>query len=96
MAKIGSQDWADSQLRFIIAILQGKICQQSWKGKLQLALIAKQRLLDYGFLWHARRVDNWIHRYTPKLAQLPKGDDLSEREREEPSSKKFSVYLGDP
>jgi hypothetical protein len=93
--EIGSPEWANRQLRFAIAILQGHICGSSWKGRLQLALIVKERLREYGYSWHAERVDNWIHRCQPRaqdpefqarkeLAQ-PIRADLSEREREEVS-----------
>jgi hypothetical protein len=72
--KIGSRDWANSQLRFVIAVLQDRVFRATWKGKLQMALIVRDRLLEYGFTWQAARVDNWIHRLQPRRA------DLSERE----------------
>jgi hypothetical protein len=65
--EIGSKEWADKQLRFSIRILQGHICRSSWKGRLQLALIVKERLLEHGYTWHAERVDNWIHRCQPRV-----------------------------
>lgn len=82
--KVGSQEWANRQLRFTIAFLKGGIFGSSWKGRLNLALIIRDRLLEYGYKWHAERVDNWIHRCTPRK-QLPEAADLSEREREEAS-----------
>jgi hypothetical protein len=64
--QIGSKKWADKQLSFSIRILQGHICRSQWKGRLQLALIVRDRLREYGYSWHAERVDNWIHRCQPK------------------------------
>jgi hypothetical protein len=63
--EVGSKKWADKQLSFSIRILQGHICRSSWKGRLNLALIVKERLLEHGYSWHAERVDNWIHRCQP-------------------------------
>lgn len=83
--EIGSPEWANRQLRFAIAILQGHICGSSWKGRLQIALITKKHLLEEGYSWHAERIDNWIHRCTPRKQQPEEAADLSEREREEPS-----------
>jgi hypothetical protein len=71
---IGSKEWANSQLRFSIRILKGEIMRSSWKGRLQLVLYIKKRLLEHGFTWQAKRIDNWIHRLQPRKA------DLSERE----------------
>jgi hypothetical protein len=82
--EVGSKEWADKQLRFSIAILQGHICRSSWKGRLNLALIVKERLLEHGFTWHAERVDNWIHRCQPKspLAQIYADGDPGFQARE--------------
>lgn len=90
--QFGTKAWADNQLSFCIHILQGKQCGGHWNSNLQLALIIKQRFEVLGFQWHAKRVENWIHRCKPssrKLSfgvelsdpQLPEGAD-SERERE--------------
>ena len=70
--KLYSKDWADHKLSFTVKYLQGKydICQ--WKGRVHLALIIKEELLEHGFVWHAERVGNWIHRLAPK-SDLYKG-----------------------
>jgi len=74
----GSPEWADATLRFAIRDLQGKNgCKSRWKGRLQMALIMKKRLLDCGYEWHAERIDNWIHR----VVQLGGTELTSQRER---------------
>lgn len=76
----GSPEWADATLRFAIRDLQGKNgCKSRWKGRLQMALIMKKRLLECGYEWHADRLDNWIHRVQ---AVQPKRADLLEEKKE--------------
>jgi len=72
----GSPEWADATLRFAIADLRGKNgCKSRWQGRLQMALIMRKRLLDRGYVWHAERIDNWIHR----VMQLSGTELTSER-----------------
>ena len=89
-----SYNWADQKLSYIIQILLGKHIVCSRKGRIHLALIAKQLLRDHGFDWHCDRLDNWIHR-TQKLEQPIKAD-LSRELREDSQNKKREIkYLGD-
>jgi len=74
---------ADHKLSYIIGLLQGKFVTCSRKGRVQLALIAKEELLEHGFYWHCERIDNWIHR-TAKLEQPKRADLSEERERRIP------------
>lgn len=92
--KYGSSQWADNQLRYIIGILQGKHITSTWRGRINLALITKERLQGMGFKWHVARVENWIHRaqrdHKHELEQNPKDSDLSqERERKVLSYEEF-------
>jgi hypothetical protein len=65
MAEFGSQVWANQQLKFIIHELKLAYSQSdfAWKTSLALVLNLKERLISYGFLWHANTADHWIHRY---------------------------------
>jgi hypothetical protein len=78
----GSSRWADEQLRYIIGVLRGKLIKCTWRGRLNLALIVKERLQGMGFKWHSARVENWIHRiqrdHKLELEQNPKDSDSSE------------------
>jgi hypothetical protein len=74
---IHSKDQANRQLSFAIRILQGQICHQSWKGKLQIALIIRDRLLESGWVFQARRVENWIHRLQPRRADSERAEEGS-------------------
>jgi hypothetical protein len=72
-----SKAWANEQLRFAIAVLQGKIESPildpygfAWKRRLQTVLIVKEALIEHGFTWQASRIDNWIHRLQPRKADL--------------------------
>jgi hypothetical protein len=59
----GSLEWANSQLRFGISILQGSAgILQSLKGRIQLALILRDQLREYRFSWQAKILEHWIHR----------------------------------
>jgi hypothetical protein len=73
----GSMEWANEQLKFAIRVLKGSCGGSRWDGNLQLALMIKDRLLEYGFVWQAERIENWIHRLQPR-----KADSLLESERE--------------
>ena len=78
VSAIGSEEWANEQLRFAIKVLKGKCGGRRWKGNLQVALMVRDRLWANGYTWQAARVDNWVHRLQPRKADsLPK----SERER---------------
>lgn len=61
----GSKEWANEQLRFAIASLdetvEGWGC--SWKGRLQIALIVKRRLVEAGFWWQSKTLNHHIHRF---------------------------------
>lgn len=61
---------ANDKLRFGIAVLKGEILASIWKRRLHLALIIKEGLLSNGYVWQARRIDNWIHRLQPRKADL--------------------------
>lgn len=41
---------------------------------MHLALIIKEELLEHGFVWHAERVENWIHRLQPIKADSQNGE----------------------
>jgi hypothetical protein len=59
-----------------------------------MALIIRDRLREYGYHWHADRVENWIHRKQPKKkkdlnfsVQLgPQAEMTSRREEREEAS----------
>ena len=76
-----SQSEADSQLKYIIGVLQGKHIGSSRKGRVHLALITKDLLKEYGYTWHCDRIDNWIHR-TSKLKQTLRSDSRAEQREE--------------
>ena len=77
----GSKQWANDQLSFIIKVLKGQVVVCDWKARVQLALILKESFLSHGLTWHAKRVDNWIHRLTPRDLQ-PQRVDSPEGEGE--------------
>ena len=83
-----SYNWADQKLSYIIQILLGKHIICSRKGRIHLAILAKEELKEHGFDWHVSRIDNWIHR-TSKL-ELPKAD-LSRELREDSLSAKPKI-----
>jgi hypothetical protein len=70
----GSREWANEQLRFAIRVLKGEACGSRWKGRLQLALMVKDRLLANGFVWQAARIENFIHRLQPCRADSLRGE----------------------
>jgi hypothetical protein len=77
-----SKDWANGYLRQAIALLQEGAKSNNfwlWNQRLAVAIMMKTELQGYGFVWQAKRVENWIHRLQPRRA------DLIEREREETS-----------
>jgi hypothetical protein len=51
-----------------------------------LALINKEELLEHGFVWHAERIDNWIHRLQPKRADSQDGEGERAPSSENPHS----------
>lgn len=88
-----SKAWANEQLRFAIATLQGKIESSIWKRRLHTALIVKDGLIEHGFVWQAEKIDFWIHRLEIKekakdsmrFTASSEADLLCVREREEGS-----------
>jgi hypothetical protein len=58
-----SKEDANKLLSFGIRLLQGKVCKSPRNEHIRLALILKERLEDYGFLWQARTLNYWIHRF---------------------------------
>lgn len=54
--------WANETLKFIVAILQGKAAICTVKGRIQIALILKNRLAEKGFWWQVKVAEHWIHR----------------------------------
>jgi hypothetical protein len=61
----GSQEWANDQLKYAIKELKDSHSKSEfcWAQTLRLALIVKERLLDYGWVWQAKIIDFWIHKY---------------------------------
>lgn len=91
--EVGSYNWADSQLKYIIGILQGKNVICSRKGRIHLAIITKELLKEYGYTWHVERIDNWIHR-TSKLEQPKRADSRAEQREDSLKPKiSFEKYL---
>ena len=72
---------ADQKLKFVIGILNGNHIGSSRKGRVHLALIAKDELKEHGFFWHCKIIDFHIHR-TAKLEQIPAGSDSQQSKRE--------------
>ena len=68
ISEYGSVQWANEQLRFAIKVLLGRSCGHNWKGNLAVALMVRDRLYAFRFLWQAERVDNWTHRLQPRKA----------------------------
>ena len=62
LVPFGSREWANDQLRFAIGVLKGQRVGSRWPGRVQIALLVRDRLLEYGWTWQAERVENWIHR----------------------------------
>ena len=92
--EVFSYNWADQQLSYIIGVLQGKNVECARKGRIHLALIAKDLLKEHGFVWHVERIDNWIHR-TSELEQPIRADLSREAEKDSQNKKREIKYLGD-
>lgn len=58
-----SKDWANEQLKFAIAVLDGRIIQSLPKGRIQVALLIRDRLKASGFWWQARTLEFHLHRF---------------------------------
>jgi hypothetical protein len=69
----GSKDWANEQLRFAISVLHGDIVVSSDSGRIQLALVVKERLEDHGFWWQARILNCHLHRFQRDHRQMVVG-----------------------
>lgn len=70
----GSVAWANEQLRFTIAVLQGRVVVSTWPGRLQIALQIKDRLASRGYSWQVKVIEYWIHRLQPRRADSPRGE----------------------
>lgn len=69
---IFNKEWANRQLSF--AIRELKDASRRWENRLLVAIYIKNRLRDFGFPWQAERVENWIHRLQPRLADFSEGE----------------------
>ena len=80
---LGSKEWANQHLRYGISILKGTSGMVATKdGILQMCLILKQDLKDFGFWWQAWILESWIHRWQRGDFTDPRGSDSSGEERE--------------
>ena len=58
----GTKAWANQYLSWHIGALKGRNVGQTEKGRLQLALYAKDELERHGFWWQAAILEIWIRR----------------------------------
>lgn len=86
-----NKDWANQKLRFAIATLQDE--SSLWKGKLQFALSIKQELIDHGYVWQARRLENWIHRLQAQEKQKDQARIGSYEEKVRPKAISVTEFL---
>ena len=72
---IGSNEWANGQVRYVIAELKASYFKSLfvWGHCLRLVLLVKDELLEYGFTWQAKVVDHWIHWYMRSRRQFKGG-----------------------
>jgi hypothetical protein len=74
----GSVAWANAHLRYGISVLKGASgLKATDAGILEVTLILKEDLLEYGYTWQARVLEYWVHRL-----QAPKAPDSPGRRRE--------------
>ena len=72
---LGSKAWANSHLRYGISVCQGKSGLITTRdGYLQVVLVLKEDLLEYGYTWQARLLEYWIHRLQRRSADSQKGE----------------------
>jgi hypothetical protein len=55
---------ANQELRYAISVLRGRSgIVSTRKGRLQIALILKDRFREDGFWWQEKILGSWIHRF---------------------------------
>lgn len=62
---LGSKEWANDQLKFGISELRTSHLKSVfvWKNTMHLVLIIKEGLEDHDYVWQARVLEYWIHKY---------------------------------
>ena len=68
-----SKDWANEQLKFAIAVLDGKIVKSLPPGRIQIALLIRDRLRAEGFWWQAKTLEFHLHRFQGRQRQVVVG-----------------------
>lgn len=63
----GSKEWANDQLRYAISVLQGRSMGSRPKGRIEIALLIKDRLKKEGFWWQAKTLEYHLHRFQGQL-----------------------------
>ena len=59
----GTKEMANDQLRFAIAVLDGRIMKSLPPGRIQVALLIRDRLKEWGFWWQVRILEFHLHRF---------------------------------
>lgn len=57
-----SVEEANEMLRYAIRVLRGQNIVSRLEGRIQIALIMRDRLLEADFWWQAGILEAWIHR----------------------------------
>lgn len=76
------KDWANDQLKYAIGVLQGCHVISTPKGRIQIALIIKENLLDEGFWWQVGILEIWLCRFLKRgvhssvAADHPRGEGI--------------------
>jgi len=68
-----SKDVANEQLKFAIAVLDGRIVESLPPGRIQIALLIRDRLRAEGFWWQSRTLEFHLHRFQGHQRQVVVG-----------------------
>jgi len=55
-------DRANELLRYGIGVLRGQYIGATQKGRIHVALLVREELVEMGAWWQARTLNFWIHR----------------------------------
>lgn len=73
--------WANEQLKYAIGVLQGRYVISRPVGRIQIALIIKENLLEEGFWWQVGILEIWLCRFLKRGVYSCVAADSPEGER---------------
>jgi len=76
-----TKEMANDQLRFALSVLRGEIVISQPKGRIQIALLIRDRLKDWGFWWQVRILEFHLHRFQGNQRKARIDDSETSRNR---------------